>query len=203
MVAPLTIQFQASGVVNSASGTPDLAPGSLASIIGSGFVSQPTLAVNGVNAAILKATPFQLDFQIPASAAAGPAVIDVVNEAGGAAQQTINLQTAAPAIQTLGGISRRGRINNQDGSSNGVYRPATRGQSVNVFGTGFGPLATAVRAFAGGVEVPVTAVTPVVNTPGLFQVRLTIPANLAPGLRLELLLRQGDAASNTVDIAIQ
>ena len=203
-IAPLSVQFQASGVINSASLTTDLAPGSLASIIGTGLASpgaQPIVAVNGEFTPILNATPFQLDFQIPVDAVPGPATIDVVSDLSGSAEQTVTLQAAAPAIQLLNGAARKGRIANQDGSANSRYKPATRGQTVSIFGTGFG--GTAVRVFIGGSEVSGATVTPVVNSPGLYQVKVTIPANLTPGLSLELVLQQGDAKSNAVDVAIQ
>ena len=210
-IAPLTVQFQASGVINSASHATDLAPGGLASIIGSGFASpgaQPVIAVNGEYTPVLKATPFQLDFQIPTDAVAGQAVLDVVSDLSGSAEQIIILKPVAPAIQLLDGL-RKGRIANQDGSANSRYKPATRGQSVAVFGTGFGPLApprglaTVLHAFIGGAEVAVTAVTQVPDSPGLYQLTLSIPANLTPGLSLELVLQQGDSMSNAVDVAIQ
>ena len=210
-IAPLTLQFQASGVINSASQTTDLAPGGLASIKGSGLASpgaQPVIAVNGEYTPILRATPFQLDFQIPTDAVAGQAVLDVVSDLSGSAEQIITLKPVAPAIQLLDGL-RKARIANPDGSANSRYKPATRGQSITVFGTGFGALApprglaTALHAFVGGAEVAVTSVTQVPDSPGLYQLTLSIPASLTPGLSLELVLQQGDSMSNAVDVAIQ
>ena len=210
-IAPLTVQFQASGVVNSANQTNDLAPGGLASILGTGLASpgaQPVIAVNGEFTPILKSTPFQLDFLIPVGAAVGPAVLDVVSDLAGSAEQTIILKPVAPAIQLLGDI-RKGRVTNQDGSANSKYKPATRGQTIIVFGTGFGPLApprglaTPVRAFVGGTEVTVMAASLAPNSPGLYQLTLAIPAALTPGLTLELVLQQGDSTSNAVDVSIQ
>ena len=211
-LAPLTVQFQSSGVINSASLTPDMAPGGLASITGTGLAppgAQPVIAVNGEYTPVLKATPFQLDFQIPADAAAGQAVLDVVSDLAGSAEQTITVKDVAPAIQLSGGGPRKGRIANQDGSANSRYKSATRGQTVTVFGTGFGALApprglaTPVHAFVGGTEVSVTSVTQVPNSPGLYQLTLAIPVSLTPGLSLELVLQQGDSVSNAVDLAIQ
>ena len=201
--APLSVQFQAAGVVNSASQTTGLAPGGLASIIGTGLSSsnsQPVVAVNGEYAPIIKATPFQIDFQIPADAVAGPGVLDVVSDALGSAEQTITLLPVAPAIQGA---------TNQDGSANTRYKPAQRGQALNVFGTGFGALAPPrglaipVHAFIGGLEIPVTAVVQPANSPGVYQLTLAIPANFPPGLGLQLTLQQSDSTSNPVDVAIQ
>ena len=208
--APLSVQFQASGVINTASGTPNLAPGGLASIVGTGLASpnsQPTITVNGENAAVTKATPFQLDFQIPPDAVPGQAVLDVVSDALGSAGQTITLLPAAPAIQTAG--PRQGFITNQDGTANTRYRPAMRGQSIKVLGTGFGvlampgSLATPAHAFIGGVEVAISSLVQPLGSPGVYQLTLLIPANFTPGLSLELLFQQADMTSNVVEVAIQ
>ena len=207
MLAPLTLQFQASGVINSASLTADLAPGGLASIVGTGLSGAgnlPVLAVNGEYSPILSATPFQIDFQIPADAAVGSATLSVVSDVTGNGEQTIQLKAFAPAIQLVNGVARSGRISNQDGSANSRYKPALRGQALTIFGTGFGPVTAApVRAFVGGIEVSGVDVAAVPNSPGLYRVRFTIPAALMPGLNLELVLQQGDATSNAVDVAIQ
>jgi len=212
-VSALTAQFRAEDVVNSASLTTQVAPGGLASILGSGLASpgsQTVVAVNGEYAPLLQATPFRLDFQMPADAQPGPAVVDVVTDAAGSAEQTVTLSSLAPAIQLLGAAgTRRGHVTNADGSANSRYQPASRGRTLNVFGTGFGPpalprgFATPVQAYLGGVEVPVTAVAPASSSPGIFQVTLAVPASLAPGLSLELVLKQGDALSNAVDVAVQ
>ena len=200
-LAPLTVQFQAAGVVNTASSTADMAPGGLASINGVGLAGQPVIAVNGEYTPVLKATPFQLDFQIPADAPPGQVALAVVSDAGGSAEQIITLKPYAPAIELLGGTARKGRITNQDGSSNSRYKPAIRGQNIIVYGTGFGALDTPVRAFVGGTEVPVTAVTP--STPGLYLVNLAFPISFMPGLSLELVLQQADQFSNPVEVAVQ
>ena len=76
-------------------------------------------------------------------------------------------------------------------------------------GTGFGALAPPrglaipIRAFIGGVEVPVTSVVQPPSTAGLYQLTLGLPTVLPPGLGLELVLQQGDSASNPVSVAVQ
>ena len=205
-LAPLAVQFLSSGVINSASLTTDLAPGGLASITGMGLASPgalPVVAVNGEYTPVLKATPFQLDIQIPPSATVGTAMIDVVSDLSGSAEQTVTLKPYAPAIQLVNGVARRGRLTNQDGSANSRYKPATRGQMVNIFGTGFGALSIPVQVFIGGVEVPGSTVAAVPNSPGLYQVKVMIPVGLTPGLGLDLTLLQGEAKSNSVDLAVQ
>jgi uncharacterized protein (TIGR03437 family) len=200
MFAPLSVQFPASGVVNSANAAAGLAPGALASILGLGLSNQPAVTVNGQSATVLKSTPFRLDFQIPSGVAAGPAVINVSSDSLGSAEQTITLLPVAPSIQSAA---------NPNGASNGRYQPVLRGQSLTVFGTGFGALApprglvVPVHALIGGVEVTVISVTQPANSPGLYQLTLAIPSSLAPGLSLELVLQQGDATSNTALIAVQ
>jgi uncharacterized protein (TIGR03437 family) len=204
MFAPLAVQFQASNVVEQANPAGGLAPGALASITGTGLTtpgSPPVVTVNGETAQLINATPFELDFQIPMDAAAGSAVLDVTSDVDGSEEQTITLQPVAPAIQILpGGL---GLITNQDGSANTPYNPALRGQTITVFGSGFGTLPASVQAFVGGTPVTVSSVSQAPNSPGLFELSIAIPATLPPGSSLSLVLGQGPAISNAVNIAIQ
>lgn len=209
-LSPLAAAFDPANVINSASGAPGIAPGGLVSILGTGFAlpgTQPVVAFNGEYAPVLTLTPFRIDVQVPADIPPGQTTIDVVTPQAGTAEQTVTVSPVAPAIQLI--APRQGRITNQDGAANNRYQPASRGQQLTIFGTGFGSLgvnnvlATPVHAFIAGTEVPVNATALVPNSTGLYRITITLPASLAPGLSLELKLVQGDVTSNAVDVAIQ
>src|SRR5262249_32067865 len=90
-IAPISASFETSGVVNAASFTVDLAPGSIVSIFGAGLARQgaaTTVEVNGKNAPVLAAFPFQVNAQIPAETAPGAASIAIRN-ANGTAERSI------------------------------------------------------------------------------------------------------------------
>jgi uncharacterized protein (TIGR03437 family) len=174
-----------------------MAPGGLASISGIGFQSPgsqpPIVTVNSENATVLNATGFRIDFLIPPDAQPGAAVIDVISDLNGTGEQTITLNAAAPEIA---------RIVNPDGSLNSRYKPATRGQTIVIYATGLGSTNVPLQATIGRVSVPVSAPS-AASTPGLYQMTLKLPANLAPGLALPVVLQQGDAASAAGSIAVQ
>ena len=101
---------------------------------------------------------------------------------------------------------------NQDGQINAPFAPASRGQVIVVYGTGFG----ATRA-QGQLQVASTPLTAALSgrsltinyaglTPGfvgLYQANLLIPNDLPPALDYQLVLRQASVDSNPVNVAVQ
>ena len=206
------IGFASSAVLNAATFTPQLSPGVLASVFGSGLSTasrQTTITVDGQTATILAATPFQLNFQIPPGLAPGGHTMRI-ESAFGSAEQTIDLAVNSPGVFTLG--ANRGAILNQNGTVNSSTNPATRGQVISVYGTGFGALRT-----QGPLQVTTVPVTGSIEGqglvtqysgaapgfPGLYQINLSLPTGLAPGLSLHLTLEQGGGASQPVFVAVQ
>jgi uncharacterized protein (TIGR03437 family) len=209
-LAPVTVSISAPGVVNAASFTNAIAPGSLAFVYGAGFVgagSSTSVQIDGEDATVLAAFPFQLSVQVPFDIPPGTATLKVVSE-NGSAQQPIIISDVAPAIFSTG--PSQAAITNLDNILNAPSNPAIRGNSIMISATGLGavsPLdgltaATLVSVVIGGVEVPASAgLTP--EAVGLYQVSLQIPFDLPPGLNLPLYLKQGAAISNIVSVAIQ
>lgn len=207
-IEPLTTALFAGGVVNAASLTPDIAPGGIVSIFGAGLAGS-SVTVNGESAAVLAALPFQINAQIPSDIPTGTATVGVSSGTGNASAQ-ISIGSVAPEIFTLSSV--QAAITNQDNTLNTASNPASRGAVIVIYGTGFG----AVGASGGlsPVKAPVsvviggTALTPVYAglTPGavgLYQVNVALPAVIAPGLALPLYLKQGNASSAAVTVAIQ
>jgi uncharacterized protein (TIGR03437 family) len=200
------------GIVNAASFDERIAPGSLATIFGSGF-GRDSGAVhvqfNGSPANVVSVSPFQLNVQAPTGLAPGSVTVRVA-AAAGAAEQPIQISDTAPALFLM--PDGQAAAINLDGSVNTAANPARRGDVVVVFGTGFG--ATAASGAVQRVNVPLTATLENVSLPvafaglapgfpGLYQANLQIPLNIAPGLRLGLAIQQGNSASNTALVAVQ
>ena len=212
LLAAQTLSVQASQVVNSASFSRLVAPGTLISIFGAGLAGSgalPAVEVDGVPARVGFASPFQINAQIPPSAAPGTATLRIRSPFG-TVDQSLEIVLASPAIFTLGaGI---GAVVNQDGQINSPFAPAPRGQTIVIYGTGFG----ATRA-QGQLQVAVTPLTATLNgrsltvsyaglTPGivgLYQANTLIPNDLPPALDYRLVLRQATVDSNPVNVAVQ
>ncbi len=206
------VSIQAGGVVNAASFTTALAPGAVAAIFGSGLArpgAETQVEIAGLSAPVLAATPFQVNFQVPPELQPGIYTLRVRSPFG-AAEQTITLQNAAPAIFRLEGDL--GAVVNQDGALNSPTNPARRGQAVVVYCTGLG-----ATTRSGSLEAAVNPVTVLVDgvelapsfaglTPGfrgLYQVNFQLPPSLPPRLDATLRLKQGAAVSNAAPLAIQ
>jgi len=199
-------------VLSAASFTPNLAPGGLFSIFGAGLAREGTptvVEVDGTPATTVFESAFQINARMPVDARPGPVTLRVRSPFG-QAEQRITLKALAPAIFLLG--PKQGAIVNQSGTLNKPLTPATRGQAIVAYGTGFG--ATALR---GNLQATVTPVAATLNgqdaqvlfaglTPGfvgLYQVNVLIPAALPPGNGLPLILRQGDEAVAGLELAVQ
>ena len=210
--APQDLSFTSAGVVNAASFTPDLAPGSIFSVFGSGLsgaAGPASVKIAGAAAPLLAQTPFQLNGQVPVSLTPGTYTMEVTSPYGSMAQP-IEIRAAAPAIFQVG--PSLAAIANQDSSLNTPDNPAPRGSVIVIYATGLGATVT-----QGKLQVAVTPVTVSLNgadlkpafaglTPGfigLYQVNVQVPGSTPPGLNLPLLLRQGNASGNLVSVAIQ
>jgi uncharacterized protein (TIGR03437 family) len=209
---PLDVTIAAGGILNAASFTAAIAPGGLVSVFGAGFGRDPkSVAVDfgGTPAAVVAALPFQLNVQVPAGLAPGPATVHVSAGAGDAREDT-TVSANAPALFVLAG--GQGAVLNRDNSVNGPSNPARRGDYIVAFGTGFGTVAsdgslmrtqTPVTATLGGVNAPVLFSGLAPGFVGLYQINVSLPASMPPGLTLPFSVQQGNIASNTVQVAVQ
>jgi uncharacterized protein (TIGR03437 family) len=212
LVAPMDVAVAAGGVVNAASFTPSFAPGGLISIFGNGLARAgfaTSVLVGNEAATVVFASPFQVNAQVPSTLFAGATTLRLTTPFG-AVEQRLSLDAAAPALFTLTG--NQGAVLNQDGTVNGPTNPERRGRALVAFGTGLGR--TRVQGALQVTEVPVTATVAGVATEvffagltpgfvGLYQVNLLLPNDLPPGLAVPLAVRQGAAAANAVEVAVQ
>ena len=212
LLAAQTLSVQASQVVNSASFSRLVAPGTLVTIFGAGLAGSgapPAVEVDGVAARVGFASSFQINAQIPPTAATGTAILRIRSPFG-TIDQPLEIVAVAPAIFTLG--AGLGAVVNQDGQINAPLAPAPRGQAIVIYGTGFG-----VTRAQGQLQVAVTPLSATLNgrsitvvyaglTPGivgLYQANALIPNDLPPALDYTLVLRQAAIDSNPVGLAVQ
>jgi uncharacterized protein (TIGR03437 family) len=205
--------FTSTGVVNAATFTTGIAPGGLMSIFGTGLAGAGTATavdMDGIEAAVISASPFQINAQVPSGVQPGNHTLHI-HSAYGDAQQPVVVSAVAPRIFLIG-TPPIGAVVNQDNSINTPSAPLTRGQMLVIYATGLGAVnrqgqlsvvAAPVTAILNGQELPVafSGLTP--GYIGLYQVNLPIPAATPPGLGISLTLKQGGVLSNTISVALQ
>ena len=217
-------------VVNAASFTTPLAPGTIGTIAGVNLAGgtaleaktpwPTTLAgvrvqLDGRDLPLLYASDRQInfyipaDFAIPVNAHLSESTLAVLPPGGAAASTTVDMAQLSPGIFPEGGtgfgaILRAGTAETTSG------HPVKAGDYVEIYCTGLGP-----TLVAGGYEV--TAYKPVVyiggiasvvqysgttGIPGLYQVNAQVPFGVASGPQ-PLVILLGSASSNEVQIGIR
>jgi len=212
-VSALTASVAANGIVNAATFTGALAPGGIMAIFGTGLSgpgAATAVTMDGSTAAILFASAFQVNAQIPPAIAPGVHTVQV-KSAYGSVQQQVTVSAVAPEIFLLASPSE-GAILNQDNTINTAMTPLPRGQTLQIFATGLGATvkqgaysvaSTTVTAVVNGTELPVSFAGLAPGFVGLYQVDVPIPATMPPGSGISLTLKQGGQLSNVVTIALQ
>jgi uncharacterized protein (TIGR03437 family) len=164
-------------VVNSASFVPvPVVPGSLTTIMGSAFTGKMVSATfNGLPATILFSNATQVNLLVPSDlASATSAQLVVTVDGSSSAATTVQVAPFEPAIFP-------NALLNQDGTLNSVANAAGPGSVVYFFATGLsGTGQISVRI--GDQEIDALYYSgPAPGLPGVQQVNLVIPANLAAG----------------------
>jgi uncharacterized protein (TIGR03437 family) len=215
---PVAPKVAIAGVSDNASGQAGIASGSWISIYGSALSATTrswqkadfqgsnlpvaldgvSVTINGKAAAVWFISPGQLNVQAPADNAAGPVQVQVTN-ASGSATGTATLQPYAPGFFTFQGkyaaaVHVDGAYVAPIGFFGGAVasRPAQPGETLLVFGSGFGPTAPAVpvgQVFSGAAAladlsqlhvriggVPVTVQFAGIVAAGEYQFNLVVPA---------------------------
>jgi uncharacterized protein (TIGR03437 family) len=155
-----------------------LAPGSLATLMGSGLAgSAVEVTFNGVPGKLLYTSATQLNLQLPAALAGKTSVQAVVTVDGQTSTPTtVTLAAVAPAIFSNG-------ILNQNYSVNSSAKPAAPGSVIQIFATGLaspGSGAITARIANRDVLAPYYA-GPAPGIPGVQQVNILLPADLPAG----------------------
>jgi uncharacterized protein (TIGR03437 family) len=205
-------------IANAASGSAGpLAPGSIASLYGTGLPSAATLAVNGVTAPIFGAIPSQINFQVPFEVGPGTATLDLMANGAVMATATIEIGNVGPGLFTQAGGGAA--VLNQDYSVNGSGQPAAAGSVIAAYLTGLGPVQPAVAtgapaslnslsrttgsvtATVGGMPATVAFSGLAPGYTGLYQVNLLVPQ--LPSGQYPLQISVNGVASNAAPISIR
>jgi uncharacterized protein (TIGR03437 family) len=160
------------GVVDSAGDGPRVAPGSIASLFGTGLASGTTSAgtfplnttmsgtsvsVAGTLAPLLYVSPTQINFQVPSATTAGDVNV-VVNGPGGASVAfSMTVTAEAPAIYQYG--TGQAVAQNIDGSLNSDSSPAAAGSVITVYLTGQGAVSNPVTDGTAAPDSPLSSAT--------------------------------------------
>ncbi len=219
--------FTAAGVVNSASFTAPVAPGSLASIFGVNLAGGATawatfpiptelagvrVLVNGRAARLLYVEDRQINFVVPEGTEAGPARFVVSTPLGQAGPAAVAVAPVAPAIFEAGSgfgaivVAGSGKLTSE--------QPAVAGRDyLAIFATGLGavePDATPglfrtvqrpqVRIAGIPAEIQFSGLAP--GFVGLYQVNARVPEGAPSGVQ-RLSLAIGGATANEVLVRIQ
>ena len=170
-----------------------------------------SVTIDGKSGYLSYVSPTQINLQSPSDTVSGPVSL-VVTTPAGTAKSTVTLAQFGPEFFTLDGKHVAGiilRSNGQGAYGGGTYDilgptgtslgyatvAAKAGDSVVLFGTGFGPTSPAVQAgqpFSGAaptdnpvaVRINSSTVTPSfagLSGPGLYQLNLTMPSGLGTG----------------------
>lgn len=165
--------------------------GSLATIMGTGFVAPVSVTFDGQPGQILASNGTQINVLVPASLA-GESSTQVVVSNNGIPMPAF---TAALAAFSPGIFS--GAVLNQDFSVNGSAHPAAPGSVVQIWGTGISASGVVTGLIGDQPSVPEYA-GPAPGYSGVQQVNVPIPANDRPGNYLLQLCESATAGGTQV-----
>jgi uncharacterized protein (TIGR03437 family) len=228
-------------IVSAASGAAVVAPNSIASIFGANLTDRtesatglplPTLLAgiavvvnNSTRAALIYASPTQINFVVPDGVASGTATVNVVLPEIIVAMGTVPVQAVAPALFSANGdgmgvaaaIGIRTVIPTKIQSTVNVFTcdaPAGSCHPIpldvgvdapivlELFGTGIRG-GSNISATIGGRSVPVNYAGPQPQYPGLDQVNLPLILSLRGAGTVDIVVTVDGKASNPVQVAVQ
>jgi uncharacterized protein (TIGR03437 family) len=225
LLTPVTPSITSGGVVNAASFTPQVSPGSLATIFGKNFMgtqlsagaSLPlpaslggiSVTVNGKTAPVLYVNTSQINFQIPWETSQGTAAIVV--SSGGIKSAAVNVTVVAAAPGLFAQGSHAIVQNLPSFSLNSSGNPAKVGDMIVAYFTGGGAVSPTVAdgAAAGADSKVVSSVTATIggqNAPvsfaglapgfvGLWQANITVPTVATAGDYPLILSAEGQSST--------
>jgi uncharacterized protein (TIGR03437 family) len=203
-------------------GTP-VAPGSLVSVFGpftgsqtggaAGFpltrkIGETEVFVDGKAVPLLYVSPGQVNFQMPASTAAGQSLAEVRVGGQVAGRAAVTVLPTAPGLFAVA---------NENGTPNSSAAPARGGQVLQIFGTGQGAVVPSVDdgAAASGrtsslvmpnvylrdrqLQVQYSGLAP--GYAGVWQINALLPPDAPTGSTVDLMVVSG-LASNKLSVAI-
>ena len=219
--------FSASGVVNSASLLPGIAPGEMMTIYGTtlagGVVSQggmpwPTqlgnvrVLFNNEPAQLIYVSDSQINLIAPVDLVPGTALLTVETGGGTSASLNVTVTPVTPGIFS-DAKTNFGTIMNAGTSVTTQQQPAPRGGVIEIDCTGLGALQGNAKGLMATVAQPQVSIAGVPATVlssglapafggGMYQVDARVPMNVPTGTQA-LMLTIAGVSSNSVKVAIQ
>jgi uncharacterized protein (TIGR03437 family) len=154
--------FTAEQVVNAASFTAGISPGSLITIKGTQFATPAVVKANGLDLPVLAVTPEQINAQLPFSVAGSTVDLQVISDSVESAIVRVPVKSAAPGLFQVSA----GRLLavNPDGTVNTLLAPARPDDIILVYATGAG--LTGCALFEGGLA-PVDRLCMLIDKPAV------------------------------------
>jgi uncharacterized protein (TIGR03437 family) len=196
-------------VVNAASGTGALAPGSAALVAGTNLPASASAgaAVGGQTVQVVSATPTQWTVAIPYNAATGSSSIQV----GTSAAFPITLSKYAPALFSADGsgqgVALAQRVLSGGTPTVSASAPAFPGDTLSIFATGLGAIDAnghpnpLPAVTVGGQQVLVLSAVAMSNSPGTYNVTFQLPP-ATPAGNPALVLSIGGANSQSLTLPV-
>jgi uncharacterized protein (TIGR03437 family) len=209
-------------LVNSAGWASPTATGSLATVFGTDLAGGTAQAqtfplpheldgtrveVDGVPTLLYYASPTQINFVVPPT---GGASVRVVRGENASAAIMPGFSYWAPGLYTIDGAPNgAAAAEHADGTPISSARPARRGETIQVFGTGLGyvnPLLAITTPepiiLLGGRQSQTTYAGPAPGLPGVTQVNFRIPEDSPLGDEVSLVFQLDVSRSNSATLAI-
>jgi uncharacterized protein (TIGR03118 family) len=212
------------GIVNAASYSATIAPGAFSTIFGSGLAATTrawtttdfvngklpaqldgvNVTIDGKAAYVYFVSPTQVDVISPPDSASGPVPVVVTNNGVAAAPITAQLQSAAPAFFNVGkyviATHANGSLIGPAGFLPGAT-PASQGETIVLYGTGFGATKTAVDGLV--VTSPVDLVAPPTVTIGNMSAVVTFAGLSGAGLdQINVTIPTGLVSTGVMDLPV-
>jgi len=205
MLTPHAPEVTGPRVVSAASfASGPVSPDEIVCLFGTFDPSSVTVQVAGEPATLFYAGASQINVLIPHDLRVGAPVNIAVLENGVTAQTaTMSTARATPALFTVSGSGTgQAAALNQDNTVNSDSQPIMRGSVIVLYGTGYG--ADAISVTIGGEPSTVQFAGPAPNYPGLMQVNVTVPADLASSGDVGVTVAIGETSSQPgVTITVQ
>jgi uncharacterized protein (TIGR03437 family) len=180
-----------------------------------------SVTVNGKDAYLWFVSPAQVNILTPPDAIEGPVKVVLTNVGAASAPFSVQAQTLAPAFFVFDGVHVTG-VHTTGGDIGptalypGLTTPTKPGETVVLFGNGFGPTSTPVvsgaPAQSGSLSpLPVVKIGGVTATvqfaglvaPGEFQFNVVVPPSLADGDQPIVATYNGQSTQPGVLLAVQ
>jgi uncharacterized protein (TIGR03437 family) len=227
------------GVENGAGSTPvaSVAPGSVVSVFGANLSAATAIGaanplpqtLGGVTATIGQqlaplffTSPGQINFQLPEGVALDGQTLTIASQGQPNVQVNFNVARNAPGLfqQSIGG-QPFGLAYHADGSAVTAAAPAQVGETIAIYGTGFGPtnparlegyalpaspvynIVDSVTVSAGSVTVPAEAAFALAGGVGIDVAQFAITDPLASGSNVLVSVTINGQSSNTVLVPVQ